>query len=261
MFSLHKCVAVAIILLALSVVSYASAELPAGASSTSPRFSVVWKERRFSVTAEQTSLSLVLGEIAKQTGLEIRGGQALEKEVSVSFSGVSLAEGLHQLLGPMNYVLLERKPSKAHPGAALLVISDNGTVKSGQTQATSTAGEAQPNNSETVAATTADDTAQLSDQQAAESMTSEQGNPSGGQAAQTQGVQGGVNAASPKSLPPSLPDEGVNLATTNQPAPATIPDQGTVIGSNRSGPLPILPDYGVNLEHQQSQSAQAQGGR
>jgi hypothetical protein len=242
----------AIILLALSVVSYASAKLPAGASSALPRFSVVWKEKHLSVTAEQASLSVVLGEVAKQTGLEIQGGgPALQKEISVSFSGVSLSEGLRQLLGSMNYVLLERKPSKAHPGApsALLVISDNGTAKPGQTQATANVGGTQPKDSETDAATTADDTAQLSDQQAAESMTSEQGNSSGGQAAQAQGVQGGVNAASPESLPSPLPDQGVNLVT-NRPAPAPIPDQGMAMGSNRSGPVPILPDYGVNLEHQ-----------
>ncbi|MGO9057675.1 MAG: hypothetical protein ACLQU2_09875 [Candidatus Binataceae bacterium] len=275
MLLLHKCLIAAIFLLAVSVVSFASAKSPAGADSAPSRFKVVWKEGRLSVNAERASLSQVLGEIAKQTGIEIRGGEVLKRKVSAKFSSVSLRKGLHELLGPLNYALLEKGPSggrgpitpfalvvlpqgfststqiKSKPKPAVIVSNDVGAISDTAQATTLTQGGTQPQENQAAAATTSDDAAQPGDDHAADALTSE-GNPGDGQAAQLGATQEGVNGTAPEMPPPALPDKGVNVTATNRSAPAMIPDEGIAMGSSRSGPVPILDD-GVNLELQQSQ--------
>jgi hypothetical protein len=245
------------------VVSSVSAKPPAGADPAPSHFKVVWKEGRLSVTAERASLSPVLGEIARQTGLEIRGGQALKGEVSATFSSVSLREGLHQLLGTMNYAFLEKPASGGRartPSALLIIASDDGGAKSDKAQvATPTDGGTQPKETQASGATTPEDAAHLGDDQAAEATNAGERNPGDGQTAQAGVTQQGVSGAAAVMLPPALlPSEGVNLAT-NGPAPTMIPDEGFVIKSSRSGPVPI-PEKGINVEQQQSQGGGVQMG-
>jgi hypothetical protein len=262
MLSLRNCFMAGIILLAVSVVSSVSAKLPGGADSAPSRFKVVWKEGRLSVTAERASLSRVLAEIARQTGLEIRGSQIPNKEVSATFSNVSLREGLHQLLDPMNYAFVEKPTSNGRAGqpSALLVIAADDEPKSGRVRATTPADRGmQPNEMQTTGVAASDDAAHMKDQQAAEASNEEEGNQDDGHTAQAGTTQQGVNGASAMMLPPALPDEGLKLAT-DRPAPAMIPDEGIVIKSSRSGLLPI-PENGVNLEQQQSQGGRVQMGK
>jgi hypothetical protein len=276
MLSLHKSVIAAIFLLAVSMVSSASAKSPAEADSAPSRFKVVWKEGRLSVTAERASLSQVLEEIAKQTGIEIRGGEVLKTKVSAKFSSVSLGKGLHDLLGPLNYAFLEKAPAEGRgPGATFalvvlpqgvststqveskpkpaVIVSNVGGVNSDKNQATTlTQGETQPQETQAVAATTSDDVAQPRDDHAADAIISEEGNPGDDQAAQSGATQQGINGTASEKSPPALPDEGVNVAASSRAAPDMIPDEGIALGSTRSGPAPIADD-GVNLELQQSQ--------
>jgi hypothetical protein len=242
---------------------------------------VEWKQGRLGVRAEQASLSQVLGEIARRTGLEIRGKVAANRKVSAAFSNVSLREGLHKLLGPTNYALLEKgAPSVGGaptPFALVLLpqgvgtsaevktepkpadpASNKGTAASGKDQAPQlTGGATQPPDNQAAAATAPDDSSQRGNEPAADAIISAEANPGGAQAAQTGAAQQGVNGAAPVKVPPALPNEGVSL-TSNRPAPANIPDAGVVIGNSRSAPLPI-PDRGLNLDLQQSQGKSADG--
>jgi hypothetical protein len=215
MLSLHKGVVAAVILLTVCAVSSASAKPPAGSDSAPPRFKVIWKESRLSVTAERASLSQVLAEIAKQTGLEIRGGQALKREVSASFSRVSLREGLHELLGTMmNYALLEKDRSEERglvtPFA--LVLLPPGFTTSFQVQTINSATQQGVNGAAPV---------MLPPPLPAQGVKLETKRP-----APAMLPDEGVVIGSSRSAPLPLPDQGVNLEL--------FPSQGG--GANRTGP-------------------------
>lgn len=196
MLSLRQCVRATILLLAVCVVSSALAKPPAGADSAPSRFKVVWKESRLSVTADRASLSQVLGEIAKQTGIEIRGGQALMREVSATFSRVSLREGLNQLLGPMNYALLEKRRSEARGPLTpfALVLLPQGFTTSIQVQTINSAAQQRVNGAARV---------RLPPPLPAE----------------------GVKLVTNRPAPAMLPDEGVVIESSRS-APLPLPDQG-----------------------------------
>lgn len=264
----------AVFLLTVSMVSPALAKSPAGADSTTSRLKVVWKDDRLSVVAERVSLSQVLGEIARETGLEIRcGHEVLKRKVSANFSRVSLLEGLNDLLGPLSYALLEKAPSGgrkpdlpfalivlpqrvstssqiASKPAPAVIASNQSRPDSEKTQATNTAqGGTQLQSKQAAAATTSDGAVQPRDEQAADAATAQEANPGDSQAAQSGATQAGGNAAAPEPPPPALPDEGVDVAATNQSAPAVIPGEGIAMDNRPSGPVGI-PDDGVNLELQ-----------
>jgi hypothetical protein len=84
---------------------------------------VEWKEGLLSVVAEKTSLSQVLQEVSRQTGIEIRGLEELQEEVSVSFASLPLHEGIQKLLSPVNYIILEDVVSQGgvRPTRALIL--------------------------------------------------------------------------------------------------------------------------------------------
>lgn len=88
---------------------------------------VEWKEGRLSVTAEETPLSQVLQEVARQTGLEARGLERLEEKVSVRFASLPLREGLQKLLASVNYVILEKKSSQGDTRPVLVLASGRHT--------------------------------------------------------------------------------------------------------------------------------------
>ena len=69
---------------------------------------VQWKGSYLNVVAQSVPLSQVLQEVARATGVEIQGLEGLEEQVSVSFSGLSLREGLKNLLEQVNHVILEK---------------------------------------------------------------------------------------------------------------------------------------------------------
>jgi hypothetical protein len=63
------------------------------------------------VSAERTPLAHILQEIARQTGMEIRGLEGLQEPVSVHFSGLSLNEGL-QKLQVNSFIVWETLPQR-----------------------------------------------------------------------------------------------------------------------------------------------------
>src|SRR5262245_43110649 len=86
------------------------------------RLTVEWQGERLSVTAQRVPLYQVLEEIAQWTGMEIRGGEGLEEEVSVRFSHLPLMEGLRRRMANVNYVIIEETgpQGKRQPVLALV---------------------------------------------------------------------------------------------------------------------------------------------
>ena len=71
-------------------------------------FIVGWTHERLSVTAEAAPLADLLYEVARRTGISIHGAETFGEKVTVSFSGLTLREGLRRLLIPVaNYVIVE----------------------------------------------------------------------------------------------------------------------------------------------------------
>lgn len=66
-----------------------------------PPFTVTWKNERLSVIAEKASLSDILQEVDRQTGLKSSYPESLQKEISIRFYDLPLNEGVHRLLASM----------------------------------------------------------------------------------------------------------------------------------------------------------------
>ena len=83
---------------------------------------VDWNKGRLSVAAENAELSQILREVARQTGIEIRGSQDIGQRVSVHFSDVSLEKGLKALLDGVDYAVLGDISSPEKTRAAHVVV-------------------------------------------------------------------------------------------------------------------------------------------
>lgn len=78
----------------------------ASSAAAQGRVEVEWREGRLSVTAKDSPLSQILQQVARLTGTEFKGLDKALSKVSVSFAGAQLAEGLQNLLTPLNYVII-----------------------------------------------------------------------------------------------------------------------------------------------------------
>jgi len=67
---------------------------------------IEWGAGRLSVSAERVPLAQILGEVARRTGIEVQGLDALQEPVSVRFADVPLREGLEKLLAQRDYAIL-----------------------------------------------------------------------------------------------------------------------------------------------------------
>lgn len=83
---------------------------------------VEWKEGRLSVMAEKTALSQILREVARQTGLEVRGLEGLQEEVSVRFADLPLYEALRKLLDRVNSVIIGEPSRQRKPRPVRVVV-------------------------------------------------------------------------------------------------------------------------------------------
>jgi hypothetical protein len=92
------------------------APFPARAS-----IAVEWKNERLSVTAEQAPLAQILREIAQRVGVEIRGGEGLQEQVSVCFADLPLQDGLQKL--SLNYLVLWKTAPSNGRRPVLAVVS------------------------------------------------------------------------------------------------------------------------------------------
>lgn len=77
--------------------------LTPSASAQEPS-TVEWNEARLSASAKAAPFASLPSEVARLTGLEIRGLAGLPATVDVEFSNLPLREGLKRLLGPVNSI-------------------------------------------------------------------------------------------------------------------------------------------------------------
>ena len=92
-------------------------------TAAGPTLSVEWTRGRLSVTAEEVPLGDALREVARRTGLQVRGAEVLGDAVTVRFSGLPLSEGVRRLLARVDHVLVEEMPAHgdARPLLALFI--------------------------------------------------------------------------------------------------------------------------------------------
>lgn len=92
-------------------------------TAAGPTLAVDWTRERLSVTAEEVPLAVALREVARRTGLQVRGAEILGDSVTVRFSGLPLSEALRRLLARVDHVLVEEMPAHgdARPLLALFV--------------------------------------------------------------------------------------------------------------------------------------------
>ena len=112
-------------LLAVFLASPASAQAP---------LKLEWKGAQLTVIAEQVSLSQILREIARQTGMKIEGLQELQEPISAHFSGALLEEGLHNLLAGVDYAIQGDISSPERAQQARLVVFGHRSPMGGEVQ-------------------------------------------------------------------------------------------------------------------------------
>lgn len=83
---------------------------------------VEWEAGRLSVRAEKTPLHHLLQEVARRTGLRLRGTEALRQEVWVGFSGLPLRQALQRLLAGVSHVLIEEPAPDGATRSTLAVL-------------------------------------------------------------------------------------------------------------------------------------------
>ena len=116
--------------LSVAVWSFAfSVSFQVASASAQEPIKVEWSDGRLSVIAERASLPQILQEVARKTGMEVRGLDQLKtEEVFVSFSGVPLGEALRNLLAGVDYGMIG---DPSHPGggqrALLMVLGHRAT--------------------------------------------------------------------------------------------------------------------------------------
>jgi HEAT repeats len=71
-----------------------------------PSLKVEFAGNKLTVSADRMPLSQVLREVGQRTGLDIRDVQDASGLVSVQFSGASVAQGVQELLGGINYAVI-----------------------------------------------------------------------------------------------------------------------------------------------------------
>jgi hypothetical protein len=85
------------------------------------KFNVEWKDCRLTVSAEQASLSQILTDVARKTGIRVTGLEELPERGSFAFSKVPLGQGLDNLLSGLSYAITN-EPSCADSAATTVVV-------------------------------------------------------------------------------------------------------------------------------------------
>jgi hypothetical protein len=90
---------------ALLVITLALAHGDLGTAADAPAVAVEYRDERLTAHLEHVAVGVVLEQIGRATGAEIRGQIRTPHEVSVDFEAVPLSEALHRLLGGQNFAL------------------------------------------------------------------------------------------------------------------------------------------------------------
>jgi hypothetical protein len=76
------------------------------AESTNQNILITYKENVLSISAKDADLKKVLFELAEETSIDIRLPLSLDKKITINRSGISLNEGLKDILRHLNYIIL-----------------------------------------------------------------------------------------------------------------------------------------------------------
>ena len=94
------------ILARLALITITGALIFSSSAGAQEQFSVEWKDCRLSVSAQQALFSQVLTQVARQTGIRLKGLEELQGRGSIAFSNVPLRQGLENLLSDFTYVII-----------------------------------------------------------------------------------------------------------------------------------------------------------
>lgn len=131
------------------------------------QFTVEWKDCRLSVSADRVSLSQIVTEVARKTGIRVMGLEELQERGSFAFSKVPLGQGLDNLLSGFSYAITN-EPSCGDSAATTVVVfgrkssppDDSSSVPTGRASAKSkrnAVGDAGSDNNKKTKKTTAPD--------------------------------------------------------------------------------------------------------
>ena len=76
------------------------------AESTNQNILITYKENVLSISAKDADLKKVLFELADETNIDIQLPLSLDKKITINRSGISLNEGLKDILKDLNYIIL-----------------------------------------------------------------------------------------------------------------------------------------------------------
>ena len=76
------------------------------AESTNRNILITYKENVLSIRAKDADLKKVLFELADETNIDIQLPLSLDKKITINRSGISLNEGLKDILKDLNYIIL-----------------------------------------------------------------------------------------------------------------------------------------------------------
>jgi hypothetical protein len=113
------------------------------AESTNPNILISYKENVLSIRANDADLKKVLFELADETNINIQLPLSLDKKITINRSGISLNEGLEDILKDLNYVILYSGLKNNKPLITKVIVFPMSKISTSLT-----AGEIQQANSE-----------------------------------------------------------------------------------------------------------------
>jgi hypothetical protein len=113
------------------------------AESTNQNIRISYKDNVLSIWAKDADLKKVLVELAYETNIDVRLPLSLDKKISINRSGISLSEGLEDILKHLDYVILYSGIKNNNPLISKVIVFQKSKIST-----TLTDGETEQANSE-----------------------------------------------------------------------------------------------------------------
>ena len=113
------------------------------AESTNQNILISYKENVLSIWAKDADLKKVLFELAEETNINVRLPLSLDKKITINRSGISLSEGLEDILKHLNYVIFYSGIKNNKPLISKVIVFPTSKIST-----TLTVGEIQSTNRE-----------------------------------------------------------------------------------------------------------------
>ena len=121
-----------------------TANSPLYAERTNQNIRISYKENVLSIWAKDADLKKVLFKLADETNINVRLPLSLDKKITINKSGISLSEGLEDILKHLNYIILYSGIKNNKPLISKVIVFPKSKIST-----TLTDGETQQANSET----------------------------------------------------------------------------------------------------------------